>query len=343
MDNKQLKYLLNNYCLRLKQLCGEFILHLRRLTRLNARYPLELSTYDGGNQGLHPSCLYFKDGWNGFKFWFVFTPYKDMNDAIENPCVYVSNNGVDFTPIETANPLDDITLPKEQEYNSDPELVYNSDMDRLECWWRRVQTSEYPTEEGKNRELIYHSYTTDGKYWSDKELILNYKNKINGTLGVISPALIYEDGTYKMWAVCSEDEYAKNRFVDYYEMLAGGSMVRKIHTLIKEARLSHIDVIKDFIDGDYKLVGFDVSKLGFPYKLFSFNNPEVGYKYEGLVLIKGKKSSWDGGRLYRPSITVVDGEYWLYYSAYERQNSKYNHVGLIKFQSWKELLQCFIQ
>ena len=50
--------------------------------KLNAQEPLDLKTYDGGNEGLHPSCLYFSNGWNGYNFWFVFTPYKDMNDAI---------------------------------------------------------------------------------------------------------------------------------------------------------------------------------------------------------------------------------------------------------------------
>lgn len=42
--------------------------------KLNARSPLDIKTYDGGNEGLHPSCLYFKEEWNGYKFWFVFTP-----------------------------------------------------------------------------------------------------------------------------------------------------------------------------------------------------------------------------------------------------------------------------
>lgn len=42
----------------------------------------------------------------------MFTPYKDMNDAIENPCVYVSEDGEHFDPLDGANPLDEIFLPK---------------------------------------------------------------------------------------------------------------------------------------------------------------------------------------------------------------------------------------
>ena len=158
--------------------------------KLNAKSPLNIETYDGGNEGLHPSCLYFKEEWNGYKFWFVFTPYKDMNDAIENPCMYVSQDGEKFAPLEGANPLDDITLPKEQEYNSDPELVYNSDLNRIECWWRRVQRDKYPTEDGKNREIIYRRFTYDGRTWSEKEVMLDLKNPFNETRLCISPALI---------------------------------------------------------------------------------------------------------------------------------------------------------
>lgn len=328
--------------IRISLLKSLFVTYFKRRSLLNSASFLNIKTYDGGNQGLHPSCLYFKDGWCGYKFWFVFTPYKGMNDAIENPCMYVSNDGEHFTSIEGANPLDDIALTKEQEYNSDPELVYNSDLDRIECWWRRVQTNEYPTEEGKNREIIYRSYTTDGKSWSDKQVMLDYKNDYNDTTGVISPSLIYENGTYKMWAINSEsDEREDNRYVDYYEMKDGQQAKLVSHTKVIGSTLSHIDVIRD--KDDYKLIGFDVAIVGFPYKLFSFSSPQGPYKYEGFVLARGKRKSWDGGRLYRPSVVIVDGEYWLYYSAYEHYNSTHNHVGLIRFKSWKDLKKCFIQ
>ena len=171
--------------------------------KLNAKSPLNLETYDGGNEGLHPSCLYFNEGWNGDKFWFVFTPYKGMNDAIENPCIYVSQDGENFESLEGANPLDDIMLPKEQEYNSDPELGYNSDLKRIECWWRRVQRDKYPADDGKNREIIYRRFTYNGRTWSEKEVMLDLKNPFDETRLCISPALIYEDGIYRMW--CSSE------------------------------------------------------------------------------------------------------------------------------------------
>lgn len=310
--------------------------------KLNAKSPLNIETYDGGNEGLHPSCLYFKEGWNGYKFWFVFTPYKGMNDAIENPCIYVSQDGENFESLEGANPLDDITLPKEQEYNSDPELVYNSDLNRIECWWRRVQRDKYPTEDGKNREIIYRRCTYDGRTWSDKEVMLDIKNPFDETRLCISPALIYEGGIYRMWCSSAEDFEGKYRTINYYEMIDGSMMELKSKHVLSKGILSHIDVIKN--DGKYWLVGNDLSVGGFHLRLYSFVSPdEEDYKYEGILLSHGKRGCWDDRVIYRPSVVSVNQKLWLYYSAYGTNPNTSNHVGLIQVQNWEDLLKCFWQ
>lgn len=310
--------------------------------KMNALAPLNLQTYDGGNEGLHPSCLYFHDGWNGFKFWFVFTPYKGMNDAIENPCMYVSNDGEQFLPLDGANPLDDITLPKEQEYNSDPELVYNSDLNRLECWWRRVQRTQYPTEDGKNREIIYRRFTYDGKFWSEKQEMLNLKNPFDETRMCISPAILYENGIYHMWCSSAEDFEGKHRTINYYEMKEGSCLNLVSKQELSDGVLSHIDVIKH--NGQYWLVGNDVSKEGMPLKLYSSNQTlSMEFKYQGIVLTIGKQGHWDDRVIYRPSVTEVEGQLWLFYSAYGHKPNTQNHVGVIKFDDWDILKKCFLQ
>lgn len=310
--------------------------------KLNAKSPLSLETYDGGNEGLHPSCLYFKEGWNGYKFWFVFTPYKGMNDAIENPCMYVSQDGENFAPLEGANPLDDIILPKEQEYNSDPELVYNSDLHRIECWWRRVQRDKYPTDDGKNREIIYRRFTYDGRTWSEKEVMLNLKNPFDETRLCISPALIYEDGIYRMWCSSAEDFEGKYRTINYYEMIDGGMMELKSKHHLKKGTISHLDVIHE--NSKYWLIGNEVLIEGNPLKLYSFVSPvNDEYKYEGVVLTRGRRGQWDDRVTYRPSVVKVDNSLCLYYSAYGSNPITSNHVGLIRFKDWNDMLKCFVK
>lgn len=310
--------------------------------KLNATSPLNIETYDGGNEGLHPSCLYFKEGWNGYKFWFVFTPYKGMNDAIENPCMYVSQDGENFESLEGANPLDDITLPKEQEYNSDPELVYNSDLNRIECWWRRVQRDKYPTDDGKNREIIYRRFTYDGRTWSEKEVMLDLKNPFDETRLCISPALIYEDGIYRMWCSSAEDFEGKYRTINYYEMIDGGMMELKSKHHLKKGTISHLDVIHE--NSKYWLIGNEARIEGNPLKLYSFISPvNDEYKYEGVVLTRGRRGRWDDRVTYRPSVVKVDNSLCLYYSAYGSNPITSNHVGLIRFKDWNDMLKCFVK
>lgn len=310
--------------------------------KLNAKFPLNLETYDGGNEGLHPSCLYFKEGWNGYKFWFVFTPYKGMNDAIENPCMYVSQDGENFESLEGANPLDDIMLPKEQEYNSDPELVYNFDLNRIECWWRRVQRDKYPTDDGKNREIIYRRFTYDGRTWSEKEVMLNLKNPFDETRLCISPALIYEDGIYRMWCSSAEDFEGKYRTINYYEMIDGGMMELKSMHHLKKGTISHLDVIHE--NSKYWLIGNEVLIEGNPLKLYSFVSPvNDEYKYEGVVLTRGRRGQWDDRVTYRPSVVKVDNSLCLYYSAYGSNPITSNHVGLIRFKDWNDMVKCFVK
>ena len=311
--------------------------------KLNANSPLNLETYDGGNEGLHPSCLYFKEGWNGYKFWFVFTPYKSMNDAIENPCVYVSQDGYHFTPpYQHINPLDDIMLPKEQEYNSDPELVYNSDLNRIECWWRRVQRDKYPTDDGKNREIIYRRFTYDGRTWSEKEVMLDLKNPFDETRLCISPALIFENGIYRMWCSSAEDFEGKYRTINYYEMIDGGMMELKSKHHLKKGTISHLDVIHE--NSKYWLIGNEACIDGNPLKLYSFISPiSDEYKYEGVVLTRGRRGQWDDRVTYRPSVVKVDNFLYLYYSAYGSNPKTSNHVGLIRFKDWNDMLKCFVK
>lgn len=165
--------------------------------------------------------------------------------------------------------------------------------------------------------------------------MLDLKNPFDETRLCISPALIYEDGIYRMWCSSAEDFEGKLRTINYYEMIDGDMMELKSKHALSKGILSHIDVVKD--DGKYWLVGNDVSTDGFPLRLYSFKSPvDSEYKYQGIVLSKGKRAQWDQRVIYRPSVVFVEGKLWLYYSAYGCNPTTKNHVGLLKVQSWKE-------
>lgn len=91
-----------------------FVCELTRYFILR-KSPLYIETPCGTNEPYHPSVLYFKDGWNGYKYWMAFTPMPDGTqpkpyvDRWERPCVYASNDGKTFTDIHNNGFLDELT------------------------------------------------------------------------------------------------------------------------------------------------------------------------------------------------------------------------------------------
>ena len=77
--------------------------------------PLDLIHWDvnGVNVGdrpmLHPTVLYFPDGYDGYKYYLYYTPYPAEPD--ENPCLMRSNDGVNFVAGGISNPSFQIEYP----------------------------------------------------------------------------------------------------------------------------------------------------------------------------------------------------------------------------------------
>ena len=76
----------------------------------------------------HPSVLFFSEKWNGYHYWLATTPYPYGDIRYENPCIYKSNDAINFLPI-TRNPI--LDYPGDSAYNSDPELFFFED--KLYC------------------------------------------------------------------------------------------------------------------------------------------------------------------------------------------------------------------
>lgn len=61
----------------------------------NASSPLNIESYVAdNNEVVHPDVLYFENGWNGYEYWMVFTPFPNSNAQYENPSIAVSHDGL---------------------------------------------------------------------------------------------------------------------------------------------------------------------------------------------------------------------------------------------------------
>lgn len=284
----------------------------------NATTTFVVPTYEGSGQTIHPSMLYFKDGWNGYNFWLGITPYPNSNDAAENPSVFASNDGINWVvPYNTPNPLDR-TTDVNTYYLSDTQLVYRKDLDRLEIWYRK-----YSSTTSLVQEVIYRRTTTDGSTWTDVEEL----HSITGGNGAVllSPTAIYEDGIYKIWVSGYND-------ICYFTSIDG-----KNWNLVNSAILPrstagfHIAVTRT--NNGYVMLGHlqgtspsDKSAQGIVY---TFSEDGINWgEPKKILTVSNNADAFDYNQLYRPQLTVGDGKYYLVYSG--RNNKNEWHTGILE-------------
>lgn len=289
-------------------------------TEANAKYKLNLTSVYGDNEAYHPDILYFENGWNNYKYWLAFTPYprvKDVNkngdEKKENPHIKVSNDMKKWAfPEAMVNPLDDSNNKLANTYNSDTDLIYNPDLDRIECFWRTYNQD--------NQNIIYMKYTSDGKNWSHKQKIYSVSKKSNQLL---SPSFVYENKGYKMWYV---DDY-KIKYLVFNSLALENQKKEKninIDTESLEILPWHIDVIK--VDNKYRMIFVGTTKRdSIRYMSLYYSESIDGIKWSKpfKILSPSKdKSAWDNRGIYRSSLLYKDRKWYIFYSASNRNNVK---------------------
>lgn len=160
---------------------------------------LNINTFDGTGELTHPSVLYFKDGFCGYKYWMVHTPYHNCKLSLENPSVVVSNDGVNFKKIEGEKDplLQIIDKDNPKTYYNDPNLVYT---DKLEIWYR--YTEEY--NDKYNDHIVYRITSKDGVNWTAPEKIFIDKGEKQCHMSL---SIIYEKEKYKYYYFNKNEVY----------------------------------------------------------------------------------------------------------------------------------------
>ena len=293
---------------------------------INSNVPLELESAYGDIEACHPKVLCFEQSWNGYKYWISFSPYPKADDSKENPHILASNDLQRWVePEGFYNPLDEIgkAFKKGIVYNSDPELVYNSDTKELECWWRYVN-------DDKNQMILYRRCTKDGRKWAEKELMVETSRD---KLDYVSPAIIYEDNVYKMWSV------GGGYRVQYTESL-DGHLWKPIQYLDiqyenRNLKTWHLSVIGTSSE-NYKMIisAFDNSiEKGARTEMSLYYTSSLDNRNWDMAreILSPNSSSiaWDNKGLYRSCLLYnMDGTYSLFYSGINEDQTR--GVGLIR-------------
>jgi len=279
----------------------------------NAAYKLDLNVGESGLHATHPKILNFDEKWNGYKYWLVYSPYPFANDKYENPYLVASNDLINWeTPKGLKNPIEKTPSNYKHEYiyNSDPHILYNADTKKMELYFRFVNDTE-------DKVIIYRRTSSDGVNWSEKEeIISNNRSKKD----YMSPAIIYDNGIYKMWFVDHD------KLVHYIESKDGykyeNEKVIDLNYPIPKLQSWHIDTIKTEKGYELLTVAYRYHEDRNSMNLYYFTSKDNENYSKGVIVMRPSLISWDNKGIYRSSFIYENGVYYVYYSGISMNNER---------------------
>ncbi len=271
--------------------------------------PVNVETYDGLNQAVHPDVI--RSPQKNAEFTMLITPYPFSDDRYENPCIYVSHDGMNWSAPAGGrkNPL---AIPKKDGWNhlSDSEVIYAHDV-----YW--VYYRESIHKDNLNADRIYRIESKDLQEWTCPALL--YETPLDE---VISPSILLYSDIYHIYYVCliNNNSYLK-RCVSCNGSFENEEIL-DVKGIPEGRMLWHIDVIAD---GDLLrgLFVLSTGAEGANSDLFYAESSDGGncWSIKNKVFIVEEQEKYFK-MIYRSSMVKDDtGKWHLYFSAKTRHES----------------------
>lgn len=199
-------------------------------------HQLKIPTYDGSGQAVHPDVVYIPAGFGSdkWKYWMAMTPYPNSGSAHENPSILASHDKVNWeVPSGLTNPI--IAKPSGTgDHNSDTDLLFHNS--KLYLFYRETIKSTTPI-----KHTIYVISSSDGVDWSAPQKVL--EDTSGKTDGIMSPSIIIDNGSWKMWLVDGWGNLVKKTSADGITWSADVPTVT--NGLPTDRNYWHVDVAKN--------------------------------------------------------------------------------------------------
>lgn len=148
---------------------------------------------------IHPCVRYIHSGFNGYKWWMVFTPYPNFNSRYENPMLYYGDGNEDVPPKKWKF-VGVVQGVHEKGYNADCNLFYYKE--KLWITWKEAGTCNTCEEYGYKATMFC---TFDGYIFSKPKVLCNNIDETNMYLA--SQTLMNINGCINILAVFTPNSY----------------------------------------------------------------------------------------------------------------------------------------
>lgn len=274
----------------------------------NAPIPLYIHQSDYKDQVVHPSVIYLEEKFMGYQYFMVCTPYAFSDSALEQPYLYLSNDGVTWdswgsNPI--ALPTNDTNL-----HHSDPNIFYNHDSDCLEIWYRKTQRTP-------KQDTIYRRVITRKGVITPAEQIIQFN------ANVMSPSVVYTGLQYILYTVENGKVYRRTANKTSITQFSTAELCTT-PTPPTNYQLWHMEVRK--ILGSYVMLyntamSNSETTGGKLYYCESLDGYTFTENVKELISPTTYADSWDNKGIYKGSLLYANGVYRLFYSAHSQLNT----------------------
>ncbi|MDD5569964.1 MAG: hypothetical protein PHD97_02295 [Bacteroidales bacterium] len=170
------------------------------LSKLPSDTILNIKSYDGSNQVMHPDICVFLDSMGKTKFCMVLTPYPYQNAKVENPCIYISSDGLNF--YEEKKNLNPLVATPAYDHNDDPDIFYDTLQKKYFIFYLETMRPD-----SQNIKLLESS---DRVNWNSKTVV--HYTLINSEKFVLSPAVTTGNcGKYFLFYVSRNESTAREK------------------------------------------------------------------------------------------------------------------------------------
>lgn len=277
---------------------------------------LEIPTYDGSGQAVHPDVVYARCGCRGPLFYMAMTPYPFGNNAFENPSILVSEDGVAF--YEQEEGLNPLVGPPAYDHNNDPDLLFADQAGAFYLYYLETMRPD-----SQNVVLLR---STDAVFWQ-RQTVLHYDLGAGDDF-ILSPAVLKVGSGYWMYYVNLSLPGHPIEFLTSQDGVHWGNDSPQTITADYPDGLVpwHIDV---FEGG-----GRNFMLCCGPYNdmdLYLATSADlVSWDFGAEPLLRHSASFYNSERIYR-STGVVDGDLLVVWFSFRDLDGEW-HIGVKKFR-----------